>query len=286
VSAAPAGARFGARLVAASAEHGPLCAGIDPHAPLLAAWGLGDDAAGVERFGRTVVEALAGHVAAVKPQVAFFERHGSRGVAALERVLADAREAGLLTVVDAKRGDIGSTMGAYADAFAGDSPLAGDAVTVSPFLGFGSLRPVLDVAAAHGRGVFVLALTSNPEGPGVQHAVGTDGRSVARSIVEAAAAENTGAAPLGDVGLVVGATVGAAVADLGLDLAAVNGPLLAPGVGAQGATAEDLRTVFGDARRLVLATSSREILGAGPDPQALRDAARRTADQVRSALSA
>jgi len=285
VSPAPAGARFGARLAAASAEHGPLCAGIDPHAPLLAAWGLGDDAAGVERFGRTVVEALAGHVAAVKPQVAFFERHGSRGVAALERVLADARAAGLLTVVDAKRGDIGSTMAAYADAFAGESPLAGDAVTVSPFLGFESLRPVLDVAAAHGRGVFVLALTSNPEGAGVQHAVAPGGRSVARTIVEAAAGENAGVTPVGDVGLVIGATVGAAVAELGLDLGAVNGPLLAPGVGAQGATAEDLRTVFGDARRLVLATSSREVLGAGPDPQALRDAARRTADQVRSALS-
>ncbi|NIZ89866.1 orotidine-5'-phosphate decarboxylase [Kineosporiaceae bacterium B12] len=278
-------ARFGARLAAASAEHGPLCAGIDPHAPLLAAWGLTDDADGVERFGRTVVEALAGHVAAVKPQVAFFERHGSRGVAALERVLADARAAGLLTVVDAKRGDIGSTMAAYADAFAGDSPLAGDAVTVSPFLGFESLRPLLDVAAQHGRGVFVLALTSNPEGPGVQHAVAADGRSVARSIAEAAAAENAGATLLGDVGLVVGATVGAAVADLGLDLAAVNGPLLAPGVGAQGATAQDLRTVFGDARRLVLATSSREVLGAGPDPRALLDAARRTADQVRAALA-
>ena len=277
--------RFGVRLAAASAEHGPLCAGIDPHAPLLAAWGLPDDADGVERFGRTVVEALAGHVAAVKPQAAFFERHGSRGVAALERVLADARAAGLLTVVDAKRGDIGSTMAAYADAFAGDSPLAGDAVTVSPFLGFGSLRPLLDVAAAHGRGVFVLALTSNAEGPSVQHAVAADGRSVARTIVDAVAGENSGVAPLGDVGLVVGATVGPAVAELGLDLSAVNGPLLAPGVGAQGATAGDLRQVFGDARRLVLATSSREILGAGPDPQALRDAARRTADQVRSALT-
>ncbi|WP_338073558.1 orotidine-5'-phosphate decarboxylase [Kineococcus siccus] len=277
--------RFGARLAAASSEHGPLCAGIDPHAALLAAWGLADDATGVERFGRTVVEALAGHVAAVKPQAAFFERHGSRGVAALERVLADARAAGLLTVVDAKRGDIGSTMAAYADAYAGQSPLAGDAVTVSPFLGFGSLRPLLDVAAAHGRGVFVLALTSNPEGAAVQHAVGPDGRSVARALTEDVAAENSGADPLGDVGLVVGATTGPAAAALGLDLAAVNGPLLAPGIGAQGATAEDLRTVFGDARRLVLATSSREVLAAGPDVRALRDAARRSAEQVRSALA-
>ncbi|GAA0289829.1 orotidine-5'-phosphate decarboxylase [Kineococcus aurantiacus] len=277
--------RFGARLAGEVAAHGPLCAGIDPHAGLLAAWGLADDAAGVERFGRTVVEALAGHVACVKPQAAFFERHGSRGVAALERVIADARDAGLLTVVDAKRGDIGSTMGGYADAFVGDSPLAGDAVTVSPYLGFGSLRPVLDLAAAHGRGVFVLALTSNPEGASVQHAVGPDGRAVARAVAEAAAAENAGATPFGDVGLVVGATVGAAVTDLGLDLEAVNGPLLAPGVGAQGATAADLQQVFGRARRLVLASSSREVLAAGPTATGLRDAAHRTADAVRAALA-
>jgi orotidine-5'-phosphate decarboxylase len=278
-------ARFGARLAEAVAAHGPLCAGIDPHAPLLADWGLPDDADGLESFGRTVVQALAGHVACVKPQVAFFERHGSRGVAALERVIADARDAGLLTIVDAKRGDIGSTMDGYAQAFVGDSPLAGDAVTVSPYLGFGSLRPVLDLAAAHGRGVFVLALTSNPEGASVQHAVGTDGRSVARAVAEAAAVENSGARPFGDVGLVVGATVGSAVADLGIDLDAVNGPLLAPGVGAQGATAQDLQRVFGSARRLVLAASSREILRAGPSLAAVREAALRSADAVRTALA-
>ncbi|WP_432565242.1 orotidine-5'-phosphate decarboxylase [Kineococcus sp. SYSU DK003] len=276
--------RFGARLAAAMAAHGPLCAGIDPHAGLLADWGLPDDADGVERFGRTVVQALAQSVACVKPQAAFFERHGSRGVAALERVVADAREAGLLTIVDAKRGDIGSTMAAYADAFAGDSPLAGDAVTVSPYLGFESLRPLLDVAAAHGRGVFVLALTSNAEGATVQHAVGSDGRPVGRAVAEAAAGENAGAQPFGDIGLVVGATTGSAVSDLQIDLDAVNGPLLAPGVGAQGATAEDLQGVFGDARRLVLAASSREILRAGPDVQALREAARRSADAVAAAL--
>ncbi|MFB9376291.1 orotidine-5'-phosphate decarboxylase [Kineococcus gynurae] len=277
--------RFGARLAAAVAEHGPLCAGIDPHTPLLAAWGLPDTAEGVERFGRTCVEALAGSVSCLKPQAAFFERHGSRGLQALERVVADARDADVLTIVDAKRGDIGSTMAAYADAFAGDSPLAGDAVTVSPYLGFGSLRPVLDVAAAHGRGVFVLALTSNPEGAGVQHAR-LGGTSVAGAVAAAAAAENAGVSPLGDVGLVVGATVGSAVDDLGIDLGAVNGPLLAPGVGAQGATAEDLRRVFGDARRLVLASSSREILAAGPDPRSLREAARRSAAAVREALGA
>ncbi|PPK96034.1 orotidine-5'-phosphate decarboxylase [Kineococcus xinjiangensis] len=278
------GGRFGARLAEAVALHGPVCVGIDPHASLLAAWGLDDDVAGLERFSRTVVEALAGRVAALKPQAAFFERHGSRGVAVLETVIAEARAAGTLTIVDAKRGDIGSTMQAYADAFCGDSPLAGDAVTVSPYLGFGSLRPVLDTAAATGRGVFVLALTSNPEGAQVQHATGGDGRSVARAVAEAAAAENAGATPLGDVGLVVGATTGTAAREAGIDLAAVNGPLLAPGVGAQGATAGDLRDVFGDALPAVLAASSRDVLRAGPDVVALREAAERTAAQCRAAL--
>src|SRR5690349_18627941 len=206
------------------AARGPLCVGIDPHPGLLAAWGLPDDATGVERFSRTVVEALGGVVAVLKPQAAFFERHGSRGVAALEATLADARSTGAVTIVDAKRGDIGSTMAAYADAFAGDaSPLAGDAVTVSPYLGFGSLRPLLDLTAKTGRGVFVLAATSNPEGPEVRHARRADGRTVGQSVVDAAAAENAGAAPMGGVGVVVGATVtgdGRA-----LDLSMLNGPV-------------------------------------------------------------
>jgi len=283
-------APFGVRLAAAMAEQGPLCVGIDPHAPLLAAWGLGDDVDGLERFARTSVEALAGVVAAVKPQAAFFERHGSAGVAVLERVVADCRAAGLLCVVDAKRGDIGSTMGAYADAFAGEgSPLAGDAVTASPYLGFASLDPLLDLAEATGRGVFVLALTSNPEGAGVQHALAPGGRAVAAEVAAAAARRNAPARalgqPLGPVGLVVGATTGDAAARLGVDLAAVHGPLLAPGVGAQGGTAGDLRRVFGAAAASVLASSSREVLGAGPGRSALVDAARRSADACRAALS-
>lgn len=281
---APARAPFGARLHAAMQARGPLCVGIDPHPGLLHAWGLADDVAGLERFALTVVEALADRVAVLKPQAAFFERHGSRGVAVLERVLAEAADAGALTIADAKRGDIGSTMAAYADAFVGEgSPLAADAVTASPYLGFGSLRPLLDLARANGRGVFVLALTSNPEGPLVQHAVAGDGRTVAQTILDAVAAENAGAAPLGSVGAVVGATVGAAGVSHGL---AVNGPLLAPGIGAQGATAEDLRAVFGSALGAVLPSSSREVLRGGPDAAGLRAAAEATVEQVRRALAA
>lgn len=269
---------FGSRLQAAMAARGPLCVGIDPHPSLLAAWGLADDVDGLRRFSHTVVESVASLAAAVKPQVALYERHGSAGMAVLEELLAAAAASGVLSIADAKRGDIGSTMAAYADAWLRDgSPLAADSVTLSPYLGFESLRPALDLAAATGRGVFVLALTSNPEGASVQHAGGDD--SVARRIATAAAAENSRyPGTMGSVGLVVGATVGQALEDLGLDLAAVRGPVLAPGLGAQGATPADLRATFGSAYPLVLGTSSRDILSAGPDPAGLRAAAARTLD--------
>ncbi|HYN28561.1 MAG TPA: orotidine-5'-phosphate decarboxylase [Dermatophilaceae bacterium] len=279
---------FGVRLRAAMDEHGPLCAGIDPHRSLVESWGLPYDLAGVERFAMTCVEAFGGALAAVKPQSAFFEVFGSAGVALLERVLGGLRDAGTLTVLDVKRGDIGSTMGAYAEAFLGpDAPGAADAITVSPYLGYGALRPAVDLAAEQGRGVFVLALTSNPEGPAVQHAR-LDGRSVAGSVVAGAAADNAAAAArgeMGHVGLVVGATVGSAVADLGLDLAGSAAPLLAPGIGAQGATAADVRGVFGAALPQVLAASSRGVLAAGPGAATLRDAARREAEGLRALLA-
>ncbi|WP_419707382.1 orotidine-5'-phosphate decarboxylase [Promicromonospora sp. NFX87] len=295
---------FGARLAAAMDEHGPLCVGIDPHASLLHAWGLRDDVDGLREFSLRVVDALGGRVAAFKPQAAFFERHGSRGLAVLEEVIAAARTAGpggagTLTIVDAKRGDIGSTMGAYAEAFLADgSPLAGDALTVSPYLGFGSLAPAVELAAATGRGLFVLCLTSNKEGFEVQHARtgssgqlgpdgvpdGVGGGTVAALMAARAAVLNAGAEPMGSVGLVVGATIGDAVAATGTDLVAVNGPLLAPGVGAQGAGERELATTFGDARRNVLASSSRGVLAAGPVPDALVRAARTAAQEAKTAL--
>jgi orotidine-5'-phosphate decarboxylase len=272
---------FGARLRRATAERGPLCVGIDPHAALLQRWGLADDVAGLERFAFTVVEALADRVAVIKPQSAFFERFGSRGIGVLESIIRQSREAGVLVLLDVKRGDIGSTMAAYANAYLDPaSPLRADAITVSPYLGVGSLRPAFDAAAAHGGGVFVLALTSNPEGPTVQHAVTVGGRSVAQTVIDEISQLNVGADPLGSVGLVVGATIG----DTGHDLSAVNGPLLAPGLGAQGGTPDQLRTIFGENLQNVLPSYSREILGAGPGVADLRAAAQRAADAVHAAL--
>jgi orotidine-5'-phosphate decarboxylase len=275
---------FGHRLVTAIDKRGPLCVGVDPHPGLLESWGLPATVSGLERFAMTVVEALGPRVAVLKPQSAFFESYGSAGVAVLEKVIAASRDAGALLLLDAKRGDIGSTMAAYAAAYlTGGSPLAADALTVSPYLGFGSLTPALDVALAEGRGLFVLALTSNPEGRQVQHAVASDGpsdKTVAQSIVDQVGAVNAGDYPIGSIGLVVGATIG----KTGVDLSNVNGPILAPGLGAQGATAADLKLVFADAHGALLPTTSRQVLGAGPTVAGLRDAAQRTVDEVRAAL--
>ncbi|MEU0333746.1 orotidine-5'-phosphate decarboxylase [Streptomyces sp. NPDC006193] len=273
---------FGARLRRAMDERGPLCVGIDPHASLLADWGLNDDVAGLERFSRTVVEAVAGRVAVLKPQCAFFERFGSRGLAVLETSVREARAAGALVVMDAKRGDIGSTMAAYAEAFLHqDAPLFSDALTVSPYLGYGSLGPAVALARQNGTGLFVLALTSNPEGREVQHAVRADGRSVGATVLAHLAAENAGEEPLGSFGAVVGATLG----DLSAYDLDVNGPLLAPGIGAQGATPADLPRVFGAAVRNVVPNVSRGVLRHGPDVSALRGAAERFAEEIRAAVA-
>ncbi|MEV0911095.1 orotidine-5'-phosphate decarboxylase [Streptomyces hokutonensis] len=273
---------FGARLRTAMDERGPLCVGIDPHASLLADWGLNDDIAGLERFSRTVVEALADRVAVLKPQSAFFERFGSRGIAVLEKSVEEARAAGALVVMDAKRGDIGSTMAAYAESFLRkDSPLFSDALTVSPYLGYGSLAPAIALARESGAGLFVLALTSNPEGGEVQHAVRADGRNVGATMLAHLAAENAGEEPLGSFGAVVGATLG----DLSSYDLAINGPILAPGIGAQGATPADLSGVFGSVLSNVVPNVSRSVLRHGPDVGALRTASDGFAEEIRVAFA-
>lgn len=263
---------FGIRLAQAMDHHGPLCLGIDPHPHLLTDWGLNDDPDGLASFSKTVVEAAAETtgVAALKPQVALYERFGSAGFAVLEDTLQLAREANILTIADAKRGDIGSTMQGYAQAWLADgSALAADAVTLSPYLGYESLRPAIDLALANHRGVFVLALTSNPEGASVQH-LGQPNDSVAKRIVEACAHDNSRTQELGSVGLVVGATVPAQADALGIDLGAANAPILAPGYGSQGAQAKDIRDGFGTAWTNVLVNSSRGVLQHGPELAGLK----------------
>jgi orotidine-5'-phosphate decarboxylase len=265
---------FGARLWQAMNERGRLCVGIDPHPQLLREWGLSDDAAGLERFALAVVDTLGSQVAVFKPQSAFFERHGSAGIAVLEATIAAARSAGALVVLDVKRGDIGSTAKAYAEAYLDPaSSLASDAVTANPFLGVGALDPIIDAALEHGAGVFVLALTSNPEGRSLQQARVASGATVTGEILSAVAARNADTTSLGSIGAVVGATIGSTAEDL-----EVNGPLLVPGVGAQGGTLADLPRIFGGTLRNVLPSLSRELLSAGPRPAALLQAAHQALD--------
>lgn len=271
---------FGDRLVAAGAERGRLCVGIDPHPHLLKAWGLSVDVDGLRTFTLRCVEAFADTAAVVKPQVAFFERFGSRGFAVLEEALAALREQGCLSLADAKRGDIGSTMAGYAQAWLGEeSPLRADAVTVSPYLGVGALSPVFDLAKETGGGVFVLAATSNPEAVALQ-SLSVDGRSVAQRVVDELAERNASAggsnASVGALGVVVGATLGTPPV-----LDHLNGPVLLPGVGAQGATPADVRQLTSAAPHLGFANVSRAILAAGPDVSELRKSVVDTASKFR-----
>jgi orotidine-5'-phosphate decarboxylase len=240
-------------------------------------------------------ERLAGTVAVLKPQLAFYERHGSRGLAVLEESLSRARAAGALVLLDAKRGDIGSTMDAYGDYLRPDHPLAVDAMTVSPYLGPDSLQPAVETARMHGGGLFVLARTSNPDAGTLQHALAGE-RSVAQVVVDTVRGWNTPGWVVGDplphiaamrdlasrfgpttgsFGVVVGATL----RDMDVDLDGLGGPILAPGLGAQGGSVADLRRLFG-ADRAVVPTVSRDVLAAGPDGAALRAAAERWAVEL------
>jgi len=276
---------FGMRLAAAIAATGPLCAGIDPSGAVLREWGLTDDAPGLREATRRCVEAFAGVVAAVKPQVAFFERHGSAGMGVLEELVAEARQAGLLVIADAKRGDVANTAAAYADAWLGDGPFAADAVTAVAYVGLGALASMVDTAREKGRGLFVVVASSNPEGRTVQRAVTQGGRRVADELLAELRAGNEAetralGVRLGSLGAVVGSTV-----DPPEGLSSLAGPVLAPGVGAQGAGPADVgRRFAGCPTGSVLPSSSRSLLALGPSVRALRDGALAQREELADAL--
>ncbi|HWF16635.1 MAG TPA: orotidine-5'-phosphate decarboxylase [Acidimicrobiales bacterium] len=277
------GDTFGERVAAAVRATGPLCAGIDPSAALLSAWGLSDDANGLRAFGAASVEAFAGTVGVIKPQVAFFERHGAAGMAELERLVATAREAGLVVINDAKRGDIDTTARAYADAWVGDaSPLAADALTVHAYLGLGALEPLIRLAAANGRGVIVVARSSNPEGRSLQQAITAAGASVEDMLLgEIAALNGSPEIPAGTVGAVIGATLPPSA----FPLPQLRGVILAPGLGAQGAGPADVANRFaGCAPGTVLPSSSRGLLQHGPQPDELRRHAQSLVRELKAAM--
>ena len=262
---------------------GPLVLGADPHGELLGRWGLGDDADGLERFTDIVLAAAAGSVGLIKPQSAFYERHGWRGIRALTRLTETARAQGLLVILDVKRGDVGSTNDAYAAAYLGDgAPVQADAITVHPYLGLAAMGEFVDRASGSGGGLLVVVRSSNPEGRAVQSATTGDGLTVDQRLLADIGALNARLAP-GRIGP-VGAVVGPAAVDPPLDLAAANGLLLAPGVGAQGAAPADVAATFAACPDRVMPSASRSLLAAGPGVAALRDAAARLNEEFRALL--
>jgi orotidine-5'-phosphate decarboxylase len=242
--------------------------GIDPHPYLLDQWKLSVDAVGAREFGLRVVEAVAGTAGIVKPQVAFFERFGSAGYRALEDVLAACRAAGILVIADAKRGDVGSTVEAYASAWlTPGAPLEADAMTISAYQGLGSIADARTLAISAGKGLFVLSATSNAESFEPQRAIIASGENtgdtVAGAIINGVAHWNTTEAGLGSIGVVVGATI--SLEDYGIESAILSStPILAPGFGHQGALYGDIRGIYGASADNVLVSASRSILAAGP----------------------
>jgi orotidine-5'-phosphate decarboxylase len=265
---------FADRLAAAVERKGaPLCIGLDPDPTLM------PERLGVVDFCRGIVDAVRGVAVAVKPQAAFFEAQGAGGWAAFADVCGYAREAGLLVIADAKRGDVPSTARAYVAAFA---PLA-DAVTVNPYLGYDSLEPFF---ARDGLGVFVLVKTSNPSSADVQDLPLADGRPLwqhVAGLVDRWGAELVGESGLSSVGAVVGATFPREVGEARRLLP--RSVLLLPGVGAQGARAGDLAEAFSVGPAGALVSASRSILyadgGAGWQEAAAAEAGR-LADELRS----
>lgn len=242
-----------------SLEGNTICIGIDPDVATLSALGYESSADGVLDFAMKILTATdAAGAKIVKPQIAFFEQFGVAGFAALEQVFAEANRLGLMVIADVKRGDIGSTMAGYAAAWLGDSAFSADAFTASPFLGFDSLTPAFEEAKARDKGVFVLGITSNPEGFLVQGSINSEG-SVAKAIMNRA---NEISDEFGCVGLVIGAS-----ADLpryGIYAQQLsNIPILAPGVGAQGGSFLGIRKIYDENTRLVLPNISRALTVGG-----------------------
>jgi orotidine-5'-phosphate decarboxylase len=266
-------------------EFGPLVFGLDPSGRLLVEWGLGDTPDGLERFVDIAAEATAGAVGIVKPQAAFYERHGWRGIRSLARLVERCRQNQVLVLLDAKRGDVGSTNEAYAEAYLGpEAALPVDAITITPYLGLAAMEPILDRAVAHGAGVFIVTRSSNTEGRTIQQARHSPATTVEHQLVLDMATENRRLAPggIGPLGAVFGPTHGPPTE---FDLSTMNGLFLAPGIGAQGATPADVATCFAACPDRVLPSASRALLAAGPDPARLRAAARSLAAELRRLLT-
>jgi orotidine-5'-phosphate decarboxylase len=231
---------FAARLTEGVRRYGPLCVGVDPHPGKVPALFGGDTAKGLEYWGRALVEVTAGKVAVIKPQVGFFERLGPGGLAALAAVTRAARDAGLLVLMDAKRGDIGSTAEGYAEAYLSNGAFfEADALTVNPYMGLDTLEPFAKRAETNGKGIVVLVRTSNPGAADFQM-LDTGGKPLYMRVAESLrplTERLMSSCGWSNLMMVVGAT--APEEARRIRAAAPKALFLVPGYGAQGAGAAE-----------------------------------------------
>ena len=265
-----------------AAERSGFCLGVDPSPQLLSDWSLPISSQGLAEFVSIALETADRSVGIIKPQVAFFEAFGVPGMIELNRLIAGARELGLLVIADAKRSDIGSSMSAYARAWLGEEGFNADAVTATAYLGMGTLTPLLEMARRGGKAVFVVVRSSNPEGQALQSA-DMNGLPLADRLAMSIREENERLLPdaeVGPVGSVIGATLGNEAGKTARLMP--NALFLVPGLGAQGATFDDLRRIFAGGERRVIPSSSRAILSAGPKvPEIKASLARNVAEAMR-----
>ena len=271
---------FWRRFSSLAEERSAFCCGVDPSDILLQNWGLSLNAAGVGTFCDRVLEAAEDRLAIFKPQSAFFERFGPAGLMELRRFIGGAQERGSLVLLDAKRGDIGHSLAAYAEGLIGrSSPMGPDALTLNAYLGPGTLRPAVERATEQGAMLFPVVLSSNPEGRELQAARLEDGRTVAEYLADSITDFNSVTdEEVGPVGAVIGATLGKTAASVVERLP--KSLFLAPGIGAQGAGFDDVRKVFGQAIGRVIPTSSRGVLSHGPSVSGLRQSMEKQQEQA------
>jgi orotidine-5'-phosphate decarboxylase len=258
---------------------------FDPSGAILDAWRLGDTPAGLDRFAEIALETANGRVGLLKLQAAFYERHGWRGLRTLQRLIGDAQSAGLLVILDAKRGDVGTTNDAYAEAYLGaDAPFGADALTVHPYLGLDAMGTFVSRANEAGSCLLIVTHSSNPEGRTVQSATTLSGRSVEEDVLVDIGNLNARLAP-GEIGP-IGAVFGPIGADRALDLVSANGIFLSPGIGMQGATPADVAQVFASCPNRVIPSASRSLLIKGPAVARLGDAVDALAREFKELLPA
>ena len=273
---------FSEKLQAKMYERSLFCVGLDPSIDNLTNWNLPPTAFGAYEFCKKILDASLNDVLIFKPQYAFFEQFGPEGLKVLCDVIKLIKENGAVCILDCKKSDIGSTMAAYGRATISDKgAFRADAITVTPYLGFQALKPVFQEAQSMGAVIFIVVRSSNPEGSEIQTARLKDGRTVAEALADGIQQENSKILKNKTLGAVIGATLDPE--DLNnrriIDKLK-NSWILAPGIGAQGASIESIKTLFRSHSKNVIPAASRSLYSAGSEKTTLQKCIRKYRDEA------